>query len=145
MARLEASTISFTGSFTDPASGQVTPVGESVPFSNTNFAKTIPTTPPPSVQVTSVDGTPITENPFSFPDITINTDQPVPVVITGHEVPVGTTANLIILGENADQDSGLQCTLAGTLATSSCTINVIYAFGGSRGLVKAAWQNPGSK
>jgi hypothetical protein len=135
--RLEANTISFTGSFNN------TPVSESTPLRN--FNSFIPSVPQPSVRVTSINGTPITENPFTFPDITINTDQPVPVIITGHQVPVGTTANLIILGESADQDSGLQCTLAGTLATSTCTISVKYAFGGSRGLVKATWQNSGSK
>jgi hypothetical protein len=133
--RLEAYTIASTIQL------NATPVGESTP--------TIPLYPPtavqPSVLVTSINGTPITENPFKFPDIKIDTANPVPVLITSHQVPVGTTATLIILGESADQDSGLQCTLAGTLATSTCTISVKYAFGGSRGLVKATWQNPGSQ
>jgi hypothetical protein len=140
--RLEANTISSTLSFTDPTTGRVTPESQSPPLND--FNSFIPTVPQPSVQVTMVNGQEITENPFSFPDILINTDQPVPVLITGHQVPVGTTATLIILGESADQDV-LSCTLAGTLATSTCTIPVTYAFGGSRGLVKATWQNSGSK
>jgi hypothetical protein len=139
MVRLEAYTLTFAGSFAG------TPVGESVPFSNTAFAQTIPSVPRPFLQVTSVNGQAITENPFGFPDTIFNTDQPVPVVITGHKVPVGTTANLTVLGDSADQDSGLQCTLAGTLATSTCTINVTFAFGGSRGLYVSTWQNPGSR
>ncbi len=135
--RLEAYTNSFTGSFNG------TPVSQSTPLNL--FSNFIPTKPQPSIRVTSVNGTAITENPFSFPDIAINTDQPVPVVITGQQVPVGTVPTLVILGETADQD--LTCTggLGGTLATSTCTINITFAFGGSRGLVKTTWQNPGSK
>ena len=130
--RLEASTIGTSFNFNS------TPVSESTPLSN--FSSFIPSTPQLSVQVTSVNGVPITENPFSFPDITINTDQPVPVVITGHQVPIGTIPTLIILGETADQD--LTCTggLQGTVATSTCTINITFApLSGSRGLVKATW------
>ena len=43
----------------------------------------------PLILVTRTDGC----------DITINTDQPVPVVITGHQVPIGTVPTLLILGE----------------------------------------------
>ena len=140
MARLEAYTISFTGSFNQ------TPYAEGVPFSNTAFAQTIPSVPPPSLQVTKINGVAITENPFGFPDLIINTDQPVPVVITGHDVPLGTVPMLTILGETADQDN-LPCTggLTGTLATSSCTMNVTFPYGGSRGLYVTTWQNSGSK
>jgi len=137
LARLEAYTISFTGSFAG------TPYGESVPFSNSAFAQTIPTVPPPSLQVTSVNGQAITEYPFGFPDITINTDQPVPVVITGHNVPLGTIPMVTILGDSADQDA-LPCAggLAGTLATSTCTMNVTFAFGGR---TQARWSRSRSK
>lgn len=137
MVRLEAYTIGFTGSVGGT-------LGESVPFSNINFAKTIPTIPPPSVQVTSINGTAITENPFIFPDIMINSDQPVPLVITGHQVPIGTVPTLVILGEGADQELTCAGGLQGTVAASTCTINITYAVGGSRGLVKATWQNAGS-
>lgn len=135
-ARLEANTISFTGSFNS------TPLSESTPLSN--FNSFIPTVPQPSIQVTKINGQTISENPFSFPDTTINSDQPVPAVITGHNVPLGTVPALTILGETADQD--LTCTggLQGTLATSTCTVNTTFAFGGSRGLSVTAWQNPGS-
>jgi hypothetical protein len=61
------------------------------------------------------------------------------VAITGHQGPIGTVPTLVILGETADQAS--QCTggLQGTVANSSCTINIAFAFGGSRGLVKTTW------
>jgi len=139
LARLEASTISFTGNFGG------TPVAESAPPINTVFARQIPSVPPPSLQVTSINGKSITEHPSTFPDITINTDQPVPVVITGHQVPLGTVPMLTILGDSADQDN-LPCTGGpqGTLATSTCTMNVTFPFGGSRGLYVTTWQNPGS-
>jgi len=139
--RLEAITqpISFAGSFNG------TPVSGSSPQSN--FNGNIPGVPQPSVQVTSINGQPITENPFSFPDIQINTDQPVNVVITGNQVPVGTIPTLVILGETADQD--LSCTgglQQGSLPAgqTSCTIPIMFNYGGSRGLVKTTWQNPGS-
>jgi len=81
-----------------------------------------------------------------FPDITINTDRPVPVVITGHQVPIGTVPTINILGENSDQDN-LQCPggMQGTLATSTCTVNITFPFGGSRGLVWVTWQNSASQ
>ncbi len=84
-----------------------TPVTQSTPINNF-YQISIPTSPQPSLQVTSINGIPITENPFTFPDITINTDQPVQVVIAGHQVPIGTIPILTILGESADQDN-LQC------------------------------------
>jgi hypothetical protein len=133
--RLEFSNVlGFTGSFNN------TPVSESAPY-----ALFIPTVPPPSVRVTSINGTPITENPFTFPDITISTDRPVAVVITGHQVPIGTVPTLVILGENADQNLTCPSGLQGTLATSTCTIAIAFNYGGSRGLVKTIWQNPGSQ
>jgi hypothetical protein len=89
--------------------------------------------------VTSINGTPITENPFSFPDITIDTNQPVPVVITAHQVPLGTVPTLYIFSEQSDQVLPCVGGLQGTLATSTCIISIPYPFGGSRGLVKAVW------
>ena len=99
----------------------------------------LPSAPVPQLRVTSINGTTITENPFTFPDIQINTASSVPVVITAHQVPVGTIPTLYILSETGDQQ--LQCTggLQGTLATSTCTINIAFNFGGSRGFVRATW------
>jgi hypothetical protein len=47
---------------------------------------------------------------------------------------------LFVFSETGDQQ--LQCPaggLQGTLDTSTCTINLTFPFGGSRGLVKATW------
>jgi len=136
-ARLEATTISFTGGFDDTQGNALvfTKVAESSPL-----PLLTPTTVPPSVQVTSINGVKIKENPFSFPDITINTTSPVPVVITGHQVPVGTVPTLYIFSETQDQQA-LPCTggLVGTLANSTCTMNITYPYADSRGFVKATW------
>lgn len=126
--RLEANSISFGGG--TPG----TNVSESNPL-----LLILPSTPPASVLVASVGDTPITENPFSFPDITINNSSSIAVVITAQQVPVGTVPTLFIFSEKGDQV--LPCTggLQGTLATSTCTVSIPFPFGGSRGFVKAAW------
>lgn len=138
-ARLEATTISFAGSFDDLANGFAfaTNVAESNPL-----PLFVPTAVQPSVQVTQIDGMSITENPFSFPDVTINTGSQVPVVITGHNVPLGTVPYLYIYSDTSDQQA-IPCSggLAGTLATSSCTVNIAYPFADSRGFVKASWSS----
>ena len=127
--RLEAYTLSFSGSLNG------TPESQSNPL-----PLFIPTGPQPSIQVTSINGTSITENPFSFPDLTINTGSPIPLVITAHQIPVGTVPTLYVFSEGQDQQA-LPCTggLQGTLTTSTCSMNITYPFGGSRGLVKATW------
>jgi hypothetical protein len=113
--------------------------GPPVSISSTPTVLVLPSAPPPSVQVTSVNGAAITENPFSFPDIAINTPSAVPVVITAHQVPVGTVPTLYIFSEAGEQNMPCASGLQGTLATSTCTINLTFPFGGSRGYVKANW------
>ena len=102
----------------------------------------VPQKPQPSIRVTSVNGMPITENPFEFPDITINTQDPVPVVITAEQVPVGTVPTLYVWGDLIDQKltcpDGLQPTEKE--GETSCTINLTFDFGGTRGFVTAVWQ-----
>jgi hypothetical protein len=101
----------------------------------------LPTSPVPSIQVTSVAGMTINANPFSFPDTTLNTSSPVPVVITAHQVPLGTVPTLNIFSGASDQQ--LKCPAPGlqgpTVATSTCTINVPFAQGGSQGVVRVTW------
>jgi hypothetical protein len=99
----------------------------------------LPTVGPPSIIVTSINGTTINENPFSFPDLNINTGSSVPVVITANNIPVGTVPTLYVFSETGDQ--ALPCTggLQGTLAVSTCTVNLTFPTGASRGFVKATW------
>lgn len=131
LTRLEAYSIDVGGLY--PEGSLIT---------STPYRLFTPKTPPPSVRVTSVDGMPITENPFSFPDVVINTQSPVPVVITGEQVPVGTIPTLYVWGEKTDQQltcpDGLQP--AGKDGETTCTINLTFDFGGTRGLVTAVWQ-----
>lgn len=91
-----------------------------------------------TISVTKVNGVTINANPFFFPDVTINTGVSVPVVVSGVNVPPGTTGNLYIFSENAP-DQTFPFTLTGTLAATTATVNVPYPIGGSRGFAKAVW------
>jgi len=91
--------------------------------------------------VTSINGVSINANPFNFPDATVATSTPVPVVITGVNIPPNTTGNLYIFSESAP-DQTIPFTLTGTFASTSATVNVPYPSGGSRGFAKAIWVSP---
>ncbi|MDX2149369.1 MAG: hypothetical protein SFV54_01445 [Bryobacteraceae bacterium] len=97
-----------------------------------------PVAGPSTISVTSVNGITINANPFVFPDATINTSAPVPVVITGANVPPGTAGTLVIYSESAP-DQTLPFTLTGTLASTTATVNVTWPTGGSRGFARAIW------
>lgn len=114
---------------------QVGTLYTSVPY---NLA--LPTGGASLVSVTSVNGTTINANPFTFPDATINTGSSVPVIISGANVPAGTQGNLYIFSESAP-DQMLPFTLAGTLQSTTATVNVPYPAGGSRGFAKATWKS----
>src|SRR6185437_9357937 len=58
------------------------------------FALNLPKAPPPVITVASIDGVAINANPFGFPDKTINTGSPVPVVIQATNLPTGATVTL---------------------------------------------------
>jgi hypothetical protein len=93
---------------------------------------------PSVLNVTSVNGVSVNANPFVFPDVTINTGSPVQVVISGTNIPSGTTGNLYIFSENSP-DQAIPFTLTGTLASTTATVSVPYPSGGSRGFAKAVW------
>jgi hypothetical protein len=121
------------------AFNQVVPHGEgrtflvSIPY---NLA--LPVGGPSTLSVTSINGVSINANPFSFPDTTIATGTAVPVVISGVNIPSGTTGNLYIFSENTP-DQVIPFTLTGTPQSTSATVNVPYPAGGSRGFAKAIW------
>jgi hypothetical protein len=98
----------------------------------------LPVGGPSTVSVTSVNGIAVNANPFSFPDATIATGTAVPVKISGVNVPSGTIGNLYIYSETAP-DQIISFTLAGSLQSTSATVNVPYPSGGSRGFAKAVW------
>jgi hypothetical protein len=121
VARLEAFTVSTGQSATS------TPVSISLPVGG-----------PALVSVTKVNNVAINANPFSFPDITINTGSSVPVVISGVNIPPGTTGNLYVFGETT-ADQTIPFTLTGTLQSTTATVNVSYPSVGSRGFAKVTW------
>jgi hypothetical protein len=98
----------------------------------------LPVGGPSTVSVTKVNNVSINANPFSFPDATITAGTAVPVVISGVNIPSGTTGNLNIYSENA-ADQVIPFTLTGTLQSTTATVNVPYPSGGSRGFAKAVW------
>jgi hypothetical protein len=107
-------------------------------YSSTPYNLALPVGGPSILSVTSVNGTTVRANPFSFPDSTIATGTAVPVVISGTNIPNNTNGNLYIFSENAP-DQVISFTLAGTLASTSATVNVPYPSGGSRGFAKVVW------
>lgn len=128
--RLEAFQQSFTGS-ASPTPVQASP-----------FALFLPTTPPPSVRVTHVDGQLVPSNPtgsFTMPDVTINKSIAVTVNIVASNIPPGTVVKLYISSENAPDQTVDSLPLAGTLASSTATASVVLPPGFSRGFVRATW------
>jgi hypothetical protein len=109
-------------------------------LTSTPYNLALPVGGPSTVSVTSVNGVSINANPFSFPDTTITTGTAVPVIISGVNVPTGTTGNLLIYSETAP-DQIIPFTLTGTLISTTATVNVPYPSGGSRGFAKAVWSS----
>ncbi len=104
------------------------------------YALNLPANGVSSVSVTSVNGTAVNANPFTFPDVTVATSSPVSVVISATNIPPGTTGNLYIYSETAP-DQILPFTLAGTLASTTATVSVTVPPGGSRGFAKVTWMS----
>jgi hypothetical protein len=129
--REESATSTF---FTGSTSGTVA--------KSTPFRLNLPTAGSPSANVISINGISITPNPNTFPDITLNTSSPVPVVIQTQNIPVSATLTLTILDENNVADTVVQAPpLSNCTASNVCTttVNVTFPFGGSYGLSKVTW------
>jgi hypothetical protein len=106
------------------------------------FPLLLPTVGPTSAQVISINGTSITPNPSTFPDITINTTSAVPVVIQTQNIPTTSVITLTILDENGVADTVVQAPPLGSCnASNVCTttVDVTFPFGASRGLTKVTW------
>jgi hypothetical protein len=107
---------------------------------STPFALNLPTVALPSVRVTAINGQPINANPFSFPDININTTSQVPITIQATNVPIATAVVKIYVFSETGADQVIPIgPLTGTDASSTATANITYQPGGSRGYVKATW------
>jgi hypothetical protein len=106
------------------------------------FPLLLPTVGPGTARVISIGGTAINPNPDVFPDITINTASPVPIVIQTRNVPTTATINLTILNENGVPDTVIPAPPLGNcdqFNVCTTTVNVVFPFGASRGLTKVTW------
>jgi hypothetical protein len=109
---------------------------------STPFPLLLPTAGPPSAKVISINGTPITPNPSTFPDITINTTSLVDVVIQTQNIPTTAVLTLTILDENGVADTVVQAPPLGNCNSSNVcttTAQVMFPFGASRGLTRVTW------
>ena len=98
----------------------------------------LPTTPPPSIRVTKINGVVINANQFGF-DATINSTSPITVNIEAHYVPVGTVPKVIVFSETGPDQVITASALSGNLSLSTATASITFPTGGSRGYVKATW------
>jgi hypothetical protein len=105
------------------------------------FQLAIPATGPSVIQVASVNGVPVNSTHFTFPDVSINSTQSVPVVITGQNVPVGAIPTLYIVSETGPDQVIAAPALQGSFQNSTSTVNIAYPPGGSRGVIRATWTN----
>jgi hypothetical protein len=105
------------------------------------YGLALPTVGSPNLTISSVNGVAVNVNPFTFPDISINTSSAVSVVISGTFIPPNTTGKLNIFSETG-ADQGISFTLTGTFQSTTATVNVPYPAGGSRGFAKVTWTTP---
>src|SRR5262249_9222689 len=127
LIRLEANTISADTNRIGPT------LVTSLPFQ-----LNLPTAPPPVITIASINGITVNANPFSFPDSTINSPTPVPVVVNATNLPTNATVTIYLLSDTS-ANQAIPVTLAGTTASSSGTAQVTFPSGGTRGFVKATW------
>jgi len=133
LVRLESNALSFS------LAGVVGPVLVSLPF-----ALNLPTTPPPTITVASINGVTVNANPFSFPNSTINTGSQVPVVVKATNMPVGATVKIYLLSDGGN-NQGIPVTLTGSTEASTGTVNIAFPAGTTRGFVKATWGTLGTQ
>ena len=110
---------------TNPTAGTASLPSAGQPFAT---AAMYPPPAPPVITVASINGVAINANPFSFPDTTINTGSPVPVVIQATNLPVNATVTLYVLSDTA-ANQAIPLTLVGNTASSSATIPVTFPSG----------------
>jgi hypothetical protein len=102
----------------------------------------VPTTPPPSIQVTGVAGQAVRPDPtgaFDAADVTINSSEPVEITIQARYVPVGTVPKITLFSLEGNDQQLDASPLAGTLEQSTSTVTATFPAGFSRGYVRAVW------
>ena len=115
--RLEASTLTYTGSTT--------------PLASTAFPLAVfPPAGQPTLTIASIGGIAAPAMPsgsfLAAPDVLlpVGTTNPVPVVLTAGNIPLGTTIQVTATPQSGSKTSALSSGLAGTLASSTATANI---------------------
>jgi uncharacterized protein with beta-barrel porin domain len=118
--RLEATTLSFTGSTT--------------PLTVTSLPQPVfPSTGQPALAVTSIGGMSAPANPvgsvLAAPDVLlpVGTTNPIAVVLTASNVPIGTTVQLTATPQSGNRTTASCALLDGSQASSSCTASISIA------------------
>jgi hypothetical protein len=96
----------------------------------------------PTLRVVSVNGVPVPPSPggsSSIPDITINTANPIPIVIEASNVPLGTLVKVNIFSDAAGESIIDSTPLAGTLSLSTGTAMISPQPGFTRLSVRSVW------
>lgn len=94
---------------------------------------------PPLIRVTSVAGVAVPLNPTGdvvMPDVAIDSNDPVPVMIQAQNIPPGTIAEFHVISEDGD-DQIVSAELTGTMELSEATMNVTFPINFSRAFVWA--------
>jgi hypothetical protein len=116
----------------------------------------VPSTPPPTLQVLSVDGQTVATEPtgsFDLADVTINNSAAVEIRIQARNVPVVSGSNntptvpTLFLSSLEGRDLVLDASkgmtaLSGDFASSIATVSAVLPSGFSRGYVRASWTVP---
>jgi hypothetical protein len=97
---------------------------------------------PVSIQVVSVAGTQLPTRPsgmFQTPDVVINTNSAVSIVIQTTGIPPGTVLTLNIYSEDGTTQTVQTTALQGTLQSATATATVTFPPDLSLGFLKATW------
>jgi hypothetical protein len=127
--RVDSTTNSFTGKFL--------PAAIDGPLFNVPLPTAVPT-----VAITSINGTVVPAVPtgsFQAPDVTINNAAAVPIALAATNIPLGTVVSLIVSSETGADQTVAASPLAGTVASSTATANIVWPLGVSRVFIRAIW------
>lgn len=132
--RIEALNYTYTGEFTSGASVRVVRLTDSTIVT--------PMQAPSQVRVVSIGGVAAPLQPtglFSPPDVTIDSADPVDVIVEATNIPLGTTLGIDVYNESLGVMSAQTTPLDGTLEASSATATIDIPPGFSGVTVQATW------
>lgn len=117
--RLEADTISFTGT--------------STPARTTDVPGPVALPNPPGIRITAIAGTPVPEQPTGTKDVTFATapQNPAKVDFATTNIPPGNTIKLRVMPANGDPVEALSPAITGTTANGTASVNINLPTGAS--------------